>query len=200
MTTPKISQGMRLYSRRGQRLYLNPAERAAFMAAAQKLPPLQKTFCLMLAFTGCRLSEARALRHCDVQLEDHCVAIQSLKRRSKDIIREVPIPAHYVQLLRRTHLLDWTACDQLLWGKSACLLPRITAYRWVKEGMQKGRVNGPQACPKGLRHGFGIHAVRCGVQLHMLSKWMGHAHLETTAIYATALGPEEREIARRMWA
>jgi integrase len=33
----------------------------------------------------------------------------------------------------------------------------------------------------------------------MLSKWMGHASLEVTAIYANALGEEQRHIAARMW-
>jgi hypothetical protein len=33
----------------------------------------------------------------------------------------------------------------------------------------------------------------------MLSKWMGHASLEVTAIYANALGTEELALAARMW-
>ena len=59
---------------------------------------------------------------------------------------------------------------------------------------------GPHRSPKGLRHGFGVHAIASGVPLNMLSKWMGHASLEVTAIYANALGTEERGIAARMWA
>ena len=50
-----------------------------------------------------------------------------------------------------------------------------------------------------MRHGFGVHAISSGVPLHMLSKWMGHATLEVTAIYANALGAEEQSIAARMW-
>ncbi|MEE8585673.1 MAG: hypothetical protein V3T83_12570 [Acidobacteriota bacterium] len=38
-----------------------------------------------------------------------------------------------------------------------------------------------------------------GVPLHMLRKWMGHAKIETTAIYADAIGEEQRELAARMW-
>ena len=65
--------------------------------------------------------------------------------------------------------------------------------------MSQANIYGPQACPKGLRHGYGIHAVRSGVQLHMLQKWMGHTSMSTTAIYANAVGSEELEIADRMW-
>lgn len=65
--------------------------------------------------------------------------------------------------------------------------------------MAEAEIYGSQATPKGLRHGYGIHAVRSGVQLHMLQKWMGHANMSTTAIYANAVGAEELEIADRMW-
>jgi site-specific recombinase XerD len=65
--------------------------------------------------------------------------------------------------------------------------------------MERAEIVGPQASPKGLRHGYGIHAVRSGVQLHMLQKWMGHASMTTTAIYVNAVGDEELEIADRMW-
>jgi hypothetical protein len=33
----------------------------------------------------------------------------------------------------------------------------------------------------------------------MVSKWMGHAKLETTAIYGNAVGEEQQTIAARMW-
>jgi integrase/recombinase XerD len=57
---------------------------------------------------------------------------------------------------------------------------------------------GPHRTSKGLRHGFGVHAIASGVPLNMLSKWMGHASLEVTAIYANALGSEEQGLAARM--
>jgi integrase len=57
----------------------------------------------------------------------------------------------------------------------------------------------PHRCPKGLRHGYGVHAIGSGVPLNMLCKWMGHASMEVTAIYANALGAEEQGIAARMW-
>ena len=51
--------------------------------------------------------------------------------------------------------------------------------------------------PKGLRHSFGIHAIRFGVPLNLVQRWLGHASMTTTAIYLDALGGE---IAARMWA
>ena len=62
-----------------------------------------------------------------------------------------------------------------------------------------GIPDGPHACSKGLRHGFGVQAVSRGIALNMVQKWLGHAQLTTTAIYANAVGEEEQSIAARMW-
>jgi Site-specific recombinase XerD len=77
---------------------------------------------------------------------------------------------------------------------------RMTGFRYIKSIMDEaGIADGAHKCPKGLRHGFGVHALGSGVPLNMLSKWLGHSSLETTAIYANALGEEQRDIAARMW-
>jgi hypothetical protein len=60
-------------------------------------------------------------------------------------------------------------------------------------------IRGAQASPKGLRHGFGVATVQARIPLNLVQRWLGHAQLSTTAIYAEAIGPEEQEIAARMW-
>ncbi|MGK0309051.1 MAG: integrase/recombinase XerD [Urechidicola sp.] len=55
------------------------------------------------------------------------------------------------------------------------------------------------ACPKGLRHSFAIHCLEKGIQLNMVSKWMGHSSLNVTAIYTNTLGEEERKVVSRIW-
>ncbi len=76
---------------------------------------------------------------------------------------------------------------------------RTTAWKHVIAVMKAAGVKGPQATPKGLRHGFGVAAIQAGIPLNLLQRWLGHAQLTTTAIYADAVGPEERNIAARMW-
>jgi len=76
---------------------------------------------------------------------------------------------------------------------------RMTAYRKVTGIMEKARISGPWAVPKGLRHGFGVRAIHSGVPLNLVQRWLGHADMKTTAIYANASGPEERQIAARAW-
>jgi len=76
---------------------------------------------------------------------------------------------------------------------------RTTAYRWIKHAMRYAEIDGIQACPKGLRHGFGIRGGITGVPPVLMQRWLGHARPDTTAIYMEASGAEERQIAERMW-
>lgn len=62
-----------------------------------------------------------------------------------------------------------------------------------------GIQDGLHLCPKGLRHGHGIHAIGKGIPLNMLQEWMGHAPMETISIYANPVGEEHSNIAARMW-
>lgn len=75
----------------------------------------------------------------------------------------------------------------------------MTGWRVVHAVMEQARLSGPHACPKGLRHGFGVQAVSAGIPLNLVQRWLGHAQLSTTAIYANAVGEEEQNIAARMW-
>ena len=77
----------------------------------------------------------------------------------------------------------------------------MTAWRKMEAVIKAAEIEeGPHACPKGLRHGFGVAAVSKGIALNMVQKWLGHAQLTTTAIYANAVGEEEQSTASRMWA
>jgi len=64
--------------------------------------------------------------------------------------------------------------------------------------MSEANIEGAQATPKGLQYGFGIYAIAdCKIPLNMVQKWLGHAEIKTTAIYANAIGKEERDIANK---
>lgn len=74
------------------------------------------------------------------------------------------------------------------------------AWQMIKSVMRDaGITGGLQSTPKGLRHGFGVHAIRSGIPITLVQRWLGHASLATTAIYTQVLGQDEREIASRMW-
>lgn len=197
MRNPSPHSEGSLYSPSGQRKYLTPSERRRFIAAALACKrPKQRTLCLTIALTGCRISEALALHETSVEMDEAFIAFVSLKKRKhKSVVREVPVPRSHVKLLKRVHCLKRAAPGRRLWQWS-----RSRAWQLVKEVMDAaGIAPGIHATPKGLRHGFGIHAIRSGVPLNLVQRWLGHARMETTAIYLQAIGSEEREIAERMW-
>lgn len=192
---PEATPALQLYDKYNQRLYVNAAERRRYIAAAKTSPPDIRSFALTLVYTGCRLSEARALMGHSLQREARIISIRSLKKRHRHLMREVPIPPALVAELTARD----TAPDALFWHQNGQMIPRITAYRWIKSLMRQAGITGAQACPKGLRHGYGVNATLSGVQLHMLQRWMGHASIRTTAIYATVLGPDQLRLADQMW-
>ncbi|MCV6602949.1 MAG: site-specific integrase [Cohaesibacter sp.] len=196
---------MRLYDENNNRLYINSEERERFIKAAEKADRHVRTLCLTLLYTGCRISEALELTAASVQLDARLISIRSLKKRSKHVIREVPIPPALVDALELVHGVRAVqrnavkAQEAYLWSHRGKSLYRSTGYRWIKEVMAQAGIEGAQATAKGLRHGYGIQAIRKGIQLHMLQKWMGHASMTTTAIYANAIGKEELDLADQMW-
>jgi integrase len=188
-------EGGSLYTRGGKRKYLTPIERRHFIEVANEWPrPEVSSLCLTLAYTGCRVSEALGLCVSAVEKEGQFLALRSLKRRNQAVvIREVPVPSSLIGALEHAHV--FADQDAHLWQ-----LCRSQAWRLVKQVMREADIApGPHCTPRGLRHGFGIHAVRSGVPLNLVQRWLGHASMTTTAIYLQAIGDEEREIASRMW-
>lgn len=188
-----------LFGASGSRKYLNSAERRRFVAAAQRAPPNIRLFCLMLRWTGARVSEILALTPAAIDLEAGAVSIVTLKRRKSGIVRQVPLPADLVADLNRFFRLRIAQRDSRLATVRMWRWSRTTAWRRVKEVMAAAKIVGTPASPKGLRHGFGVDAIRCKVPLPLVQRWMGHASLRTTAIYLDVIGPDERAIAARMW-
>ena len=192
---------MQLYDLNGKRLYLTQEERKAFLKAADKAPRIVRTFCHVLAYTGCRISEALALIPSRIDFSGKVIIYETLKKRRKGVYRAVPVSDSLLDLLDMVHGLRETVkskpgtLEKPIWSWS-----RMTAWRKIEGVLEAaGIAEGPHRCPKGLRHGYGVAAISSGVPLNLLSKWMGHASLEVTAIYANAQGEEQWNIAARMW-
>jgi integrase/recombinase XerD len=180
-----------LFNARGQRKYLCDSERHAFLAAANRADTPTRIFCHLLAYTGCRISEGLAVTPRHLDADGPRFIFRTLKRR-KLIYRAVPIPsALFADLLT---LAKGREPDAPLW--QWC---RQTAWRHVNAIMRAASISGPQAAPRGLRHGFCMNAAMHNVQPNLIQRWAGHASPDTTAIYVDASGVEERAFAERMW-
>jgi len=184
-----------IYDRTGNRKYLTRDERLRFIRAAQDQSGLVETFCLTLTYTGARISEVLALRVANVYLTGGLITIESLKKRRKGVFRQIPVPDQLLNRLENEHMLTKAYPNARLWTWS-----RTTAWKLVKSVMEDAAVPSFCATPRALRHAFGVIGVaEAQVPLHMVQKWLGHSRIETTAIYANAVGAEERSIAHRMW-
>lgn len=181
-----------MFDRDGNRKYLNAEERLRFYEAAKLLRQSSRSaFCLTLFFSGARISEVLSLTSKNVDAADKTVVFKTLKQRHKVRYRAVPIP---VELLDQLRLLADMNGSERLWSFS-----RSTGWKIIKDCMKSAGLDGIKATPKGLRHGFAISCVANGVPLPSLRIWMGHARLETTAIYTEMVGEDARELVKRTW-
>jgi integrase/recombinase XerD len=205
--TNKNTNGMRrysspqagLFSATGTRKYLTATERRRFQQAIESLAPARRLFCAVLLWSGGRVSEVLALTPDAIDLDGGDIVLMTLKRRQKGAIRQIPLPPAVIQDLAaefqiRTRQADAVRARDPLWPWS-----RTTAWRLVKAVMATAAVTTHAASPKGLRHTFGVSAFQANVPPHLVQRWLGHASLRTTGIYADVLGEEERRFAARMW-
>lgn len=189
--------GMSLHGATGRK-YLNTAERRRFMKALDETPPLVRLFCLTLMWSGCRISEALAITPVAIDLDDGSLSLNTLKKRVRGVVRQVPLPPTLLNELDRIFELrarqhDPESARRPLWPWS-----RSTGWRHVKNAMMAAKISGSAAMPKGLRHAFGVAAFEA-VPPHIVQRWLGHASLRTTAIYGEVSGREERVFAERIW-
>jgi len=192
---------MRLFNADGNRLYLTQSERQAFLDTARLERPEVRTFAETLAYTGCRISEALALVPKRIALEECRIVLRSLKKRREDVYRVVPVPSEYIDTLDMVHRVRKTqkckkTANQCLWlWTRQHVTTEIIKPLMIKAGIP----DGAHRTSKGLRHAYGVNAVTRNIPLNMLQKWMGHADMKTTAIYANAVDEEEAGLAAKMW-
>jgi integrase/recombinase XerD len=192
---------MQIVNEKGERLYFTEEQRKALLAAAAKASREVRSFCSVLCYTGCRISECLALTPKSIDLSAKVIVIESLKKRKAGVHRQVPVPPELLDTMDMVHGIreiqkkGGTRLRERLWPWS-----RMTAWRKMAALIKAAGIpDGPHASPKGLRHGFGVTAVSKGIALNMVQKWLGHSQLITTAIYANAVGEEEQSIASKMW-
>jgi integrase len=190
-----------LFTSDGKRKYLTAEERERFLAgAAEHHRGEVRTFCMVMAYTGCRISEALQLTADRVDFSARAITFQTLKQRGQVRYRAIPVPDALLDALELVHQVRKAqrskkrGKDRLLWTWG-----RTQATKHIWSVMAQAGISGPHATPKGLRHGFGVKAAADTRNPRLVQKWLGHRHLETTVIYMDAVGDEERELAARMW-
>jgi integrase len=147
---------MELFDPQGRRLYLTAKERGAFVETASNAQREVRTFSLVLAYTGCRISEALALTPRSFDFSGRAIVFETLKKRRAGVYRAVPMPQDALDTIDMVHGLQEEGKRKRRGRAESPLWPwsHTTAFRRVKEVMHAaGIADGPHKCPKGLRHG-----------------------------------------------
>lgn len=209
---------MRLFDPKlGQRLYVDSRERDLFLSATNELENRQyRLFCHVLHWTGARISEILELTGQRIDFDKQAIIFRTLKKRKRNLrgeikkpsYRQVPVPLEltnsfdYLYDLRNRQKANDSSLSLPLWSNKndpQKQMSRSTGWRIVKKVLDKAGIEGPQATPKGFRHGFGVAMILGGMDLYTLRDIMGHERAETTAIYLQIKGQEAHDLQMQYW-
>ena len=130
---------MQIVNEKGERLYFTEEQRKALLAAAAKAPREVRSFCSVLCYTGCRISEALALTAKSIDLSAKVIVIESLKKRKAGVHRQVPVPPELLDTMDMVHGIreiqkkGRARLNDRLWPWS-----RMTAWRKMHGPHQSG--------------------------------------------------------------
>jgi integrase/recombinase XerD len=141
---------MQIVNEKGERLYFTEDQRKALLAAAAKAPREVRSFCSVLCYTGCRISEALALTAKSIDLSAKVIVIESLKKRKQGVHRQVPVPPELLDILDMVHGIreiqkkGRARLNERLWTWS-----RMTAWRKMQALIKAAGIpDGPHACAR----------------------------------------------------
>lgn len=183
----QISKG----NRRALPEYLEPEEVQALLRCA---PHVQAALVMLLGWRGgLRISEALALEAADLSLEGDLPTLR-IRQGKGGRSRLVPVHPELGAAVRTAIAYS---------GQKGRLVEtsRSTAWRWVKEALARAVELG--TIPAGrhvgthtLRHSAARHWLASGVPINIVSRWLGHASLQTTLIYLEILPDPLGDMAR----
>ena len=168
---------------------LSPQQIDALFEAPESADPCwrrDRALLELLYATGCRASEASALRLCDLHLDEgFCIC-----RGKGDKERLVPLGNRAAEAIT-TYLQEErpglvasspSPIDRVLLSYRGRRLRRERIWELLKK--YAGRVGAPSDIgPHTLRHSFATHMLAGGADLRQVQEMLGHASIATTQIY-----------------
>ena len=154
-----------------------------------------RTFIILMYDTGARVQEMLDVNLSDLQLNQ----LPKITLHGKgNKTRTVPLMSKTVQYLRKylTVFHDGTSPSESLpffysisQGEKRRLTDRLIRYMLQKYG-ERAKATCPEVPesvhPHQFRHSRAMHLYQEGMDLTLISQWLGHSQLETTQIYAHA--------------
>jgi integrase len=210
-TSPAHVAGAGRYRRHRQPVVLSPAE---VEALARALPEKYRALADVLAWTGLRVGEARALRRRDIDVRDFDAASITVTRtvtqggrgtgavigrvKTEAGNRTVAIPPTLaVALAEHLDRFARPGRDGLVFpSRTGQVLPEATwRYAWSKA---REAVGLPDVKTHDLRHTSLTMAARAGATTAELMHRAGHSEARVAMIYQHATAERDRMIAERM--
>lgn len=160
---------------------LSPGEVAQLIGGARNL--YHRTMLILLYGTGLRRSEMCRLKVSDIDSKRMMLRVEQGKG---GIDREVPLTKKLLTVLReyyrwmkpQTYLFPGTVDN---WRADKPITDKVV-WEAVREAALRAGIK-KRVTPHTLRHCFATHLLESGADLRSIQMMLGHADLETTAVY-----------------
>ena len=162
-----------------------------------------RCFMLLMYDTGARIQELVTIRLCDLQI-DRLSKVKLYGKGGK--IREVPLMEktvlHLKKYLEEFHSeKPFSSEDPLFYSSAHGMIYPISGRR-IRYLLQEYGKRAREVCPEVpesvyphlFRHSRAMHLYQAGMDLTLISQWLGHSQLETTQIYAHADTEHKRRV------
>lgn len=152
-------------------------------------------FMILLYDTGARVDELLSAKLCDIQTEAPAKILLHGKGRKQ---RSVPLSErtvhHFEQYIRRFHPDTSAFSDAYIFYTVRGGQFQKMSSDTVQIFMKKYGMSAQKYCseipdnlhPHVFRHSRAMHLYQGGMDLTLVSQWLGHANLQTTLVYAHA--------------
>jgi integrase/recombinase XerD len=184
-------------------IYLEPEEARAVIATVDRRcrnGERDHALLLFLYNTGARVSEALAVRPCDLRLERPW-QVRLLGKGQKE--RICPLWSETVSALRRINRTQRAEDTLFRNGRGAPLTRDGVAYlltKYVKLAAQNTpALRKRHVTPHVMRHSCAVALLQAGVDVSVIRDYLGHASVATTSRYLTTNLKMKREVLEAFW-
>ena len=167
------------------------------------MEPTIQTFCLMIYYTGCRLSEALEVTPNRLDFDEQRVLLRTLKQNKQkpdkpDRYRLVELPRSFLASLESNFQArsrkGTNTGNKRIWS----FIDR-TGQNYIKKVMVAAGISGIRASSRGLRHSMGVMLALEKVPVNVIQDVLGHKFPESTQIYLQVHGEDRRRLIASVW-
>jgi len=178
---------------------------------------------VFIMYSGCRISEALALKWKDVDFNNREIHIKQAfgekknrnakegenkhiryekEAKTEKSSRVVPVPDRAIEMLRwfEEQNPNHTTHDYIFKNKNGELIQRRRVNTTIRRMTKKGNLSVDDLTAHPLRHTYGYLLYKNGVNMKMISELLGHSSITVTMnIYVGLLNDDKHEAIQMVW-